>query len=580
MHDGRLSASVNDASEPTAAARPATSAPAAPPDARPKDVSGRGAALVGAGIFLSRILGLVRERVFAHYLGNSIPAAAFKAALRIPNFLQNLFGEGVLSASFIPVYARLLAKGEREEADRVAGAVFGLLSVATAVLVALGMAATPVFIDLIAPGFEGEARTLTIQLVRILFPGTGLLVISAWCLGILNSHRRFFLSYAAPVLWNLAIVATLLGFGRRSGEADLAVWVAYGTVVGSLLQFAVQVPTVRSLLGRFRPSLSVARDSVRQVLRSFGPVVVGRGVVQISAYVDTAYASLISPRALSALAYAQTLYLIPVGLFGMAVSAAELVEMSSVLGSFDEVAARLRERIERSSTRIAFFVIPSAAAFLLLGDVVGGSLLQTGRFSSADTRYLWYLLMGSTVGLLAATLGRLYASAFYALKDTRTPLYFAAARVALTAALAYWSAVKLPGQLGVPQEVGGVGITATTGLAAWFEFLMLRRTLNKRIGRTGMPGRTLLVLWGSAIASGAVGLGIKAALVQWRGPIRGVEAEWFGRILPPPAMHPILTGALVLVPFGVLYFALTSALGIEQSKAVIRRALRRGRRSP
>ena len=174
---------------------------------------GRHAFLVAAGIFLSRIAGLVRERVIAYFLGNeSVAADALRGALRIPNILQNLFGEGVLSASFIPVYARLVAQEEEEESGRVAGAILSLLSMVVAVLVLAGVMATPWIIDAIVPGFKGETRALTIRLVRILFPGVGLLVISAWCLGILNSHRRFFLSYASSVVWNGAIVGALLLF--------------------------------------------------------------------------------------------------------------------------------------------------------------------------------------------------------------------------------------------------------------------------------------------------------------------------------------------------------------------------------
>src|SRR6185295_17046539 len=146
--------------------------------------SSRGAFFVAAGILLSRILGLVRQRVFAHYFGSSMPAAAFLAALRIPNFLQNLFGEGALSASFIPVYAELVGKRQQARADRVAGAVFGTLTLVTSLLVALGITFARPFTDLVAPGMEGPTRDLTVRLVRILFPGTGMLVISAWCLGV------------------------------------------------------------------------------------------------------------------------------------------------------------------------------------------------------------------------------------------------------------------------------------------------------------------------------------------------------------------------------------------------------------
>src|SRR5687768_3347862 len=148
--------------------------------------TGKSAFLVAAGILISRILGVIRQRVFAHYLGISDAAGAFDAAFRIPNFLQNVFGEGALSASFIPVYAKLLAKGDHKEATHVANAILGILSLITSVVVLVGVLAAPFLIDIIAPGFEGERRELTINLVRILFPGAGLLVMSAWCLGVLN----------------------------------------------------------------------------------------------------------------------------------------------------------------------------------------------------------------------------------------------------------------------------------------------------------------------------------------------------------------------------------------------------------
>ena len=176
----------------------------------------RHAFLVGAG-FCSRAFSGSSGSAFSRITSESRPiaAGAWAAAFRIPNFLQSLFGEGVLSASFIPVYAKLLARNEEEEAGRVAGAVAALLALVVSVLVLVGVLATPLFIDVIAAGFQGEARELTIRLVRILFPGAGLLVLSAWCLGILNSHRKFFLSYAAPVIWNVAMIAAMIAFGRR-----------------------------------------------------------------------------------------------------------------------------------------------------------------------------------------------------------------------------------------------------------------------------------------------------------------------------------------------------------------------------
>src|ERR1041385_7899881 len=277
--------------------------------------------LVGAGILISRIIGVIRQRVFAHYLGTSDAAGAFSAAFRIPNFLQNVFGEGALSASFIPVYANLLARGDKEEASRVADAVLTLLALAVAVIVLVGVLTTRFFVGLFAASFDPATRELTIQLIRIFFPGAGLLVLSAWCLGVLNSHRKFFLSYTAPVVWNLSIIAALFWFGGRD-DFHLATLTAWGSVIGSGLQFGVQLPTVMMLLRRVRPVFDIASENVRTVLRNFFPVFMSRGVVQISAFVDTMLAGLISPQAVVALTYAQSLYTLPVSLFGMSISAA------------------------------------------------------------------------------------------------------------------------------------------------------------------------------------------------------------------------------------------------------------------
>src|SRR6185437_4224935 len=169
--------------------------------------TGRSAFMVGAGILISRIIGVIRQRVFAHYLGTSDAAGAFSAAFRIPNFLQNVFGEGALSASFIPVYAKLLAGHDEKEASRVANAVLTLLTLVTSVIVLVGVTTTPYFVDLFAYSFDPPTKQLTIALVRVFFPGAALLVLSAWCLGVLNSHHRFFISYTAPVAWNVAIIA-------------------------------------------------------------------------------------------------------------------------------------------------------------------------------------------------------------------------------------------------------------------------------------------------------------------------------------------------------------------------------------
>jgi putative peptidoglycan lipid II flippase len=515
--------------------------------------TGRSAFMVGAGILISRIIGVIRQRVFAYYLGTSDAAGAFSAAFRIPNFLQNVFGEGALSASFIPVYANLLARGDKKEASRVADAVLTLLALTTSVIVLVGVLTTPLFVRLFAASFDAATRELTTQLIRIFFPGAGLLVMSAWCLGVLNSHRKFFLSYTAPVVWNLAIIATLIWFGRREGQFHLAVLTAWGSVVGSALQFAVQMPTVISLIRRLRPVLDIASANVRTVLRNFFPVFMSRGVVQISAFVDAMLAGLISPQAVAALTYAQSLYTLPVSLFGMSISAAELPAMSSALGSRDQIADQLRQRLDDGLRRIAFFIVPSVMAMMAFGDVMTGALYQTGRFNRADATYVWGILAGSTIGLLASTLGRLYASTYYALHDTRTPLRYAVIRVVLTTGLGYVCAIPLPHAIGIDPKWGAAGLTASAGIAGWVEFALLRRSLNQRIGKTGLSSSFVAKLWMSALVGAALGWGIKLVL---------------------PHLHPIMVAGLVLVPYGLAYFAIASVLRVDEASAVIGRGLR------
>jgi putative peptidoglycan lipid II flippase len=515
--------------------------------------TGRSAFFVGAGILISRIVGLIRQRIFAHYFGSSAAGDAFSAAFRIPNFLQNVFGEGALSASFIPVYAKLLAQKDEKEAARVANAIFGLLALVTSVIVLIGVLATPYFVTAIAAGFQDERRELTIRLVRIFFPGAGLLVLSAWCLGVLNSHHRFFISYTAPVAWNAAIIAALVFFGSRMDLDPLAEATAWASVIGSALQFGVQLPTVLRLIHRFLPLIDIANKNVRQVVHSFFPVFMSRGVVQISAFVDAFLASFLGHGAVVALTYAQSLYTLPVSLFGMSVSAAELPAMSKELGTAKVIAETLRLRLDQGLHRIAFFIVPSSMAFLALGDIITAVLYQTGRFVQADSIFVWAILAGSSVGLLASTLGRLYSSTYYALHDTRTPLRYAVVRVILTTILGYLCSLPLPRLLGIEPRWGVAGLTASAGIAGWVEFVLLRRTLNERIGRSGLPGSYVATLWLGAAVGAGVGWGLKILLGH---------------------RHPLILATIVLGAYGVTYFAITWAFGIAEARRVISRVFR------
>ncbi|HEU5049649.1 MAG TPA: murein biosynthesis integral membrane protein MurJ [Gemmatimonadales bacterium] len=507
--------------------------------------------MVAAGILTSRLSGLARSSVVAHFLGNGPVASVWTAAFRIPNLLQNLFGEGALSASFIPVYAGLEARGSREEARRLAGAVAALLGLVVTGLVVIGVVATPLLIDLIAPGFTGDMRELTIRLVRIAFPGTGVLVLSAWCLGVLNSHHRFFLPYAAPVAWNVAIIAAF--FLARTDElsrlAEIAMW---GAVAGSVLQLAVQLPTVTRLLGGIRLSLRERSPALATVIRNFLPISLARGITQVSAYVDTLLATLISATAVASLGYAQLLSTLPVSLFGMSVSAAELPAMAAVQGTDGEIAAQLRARLDAGLRRIAYFVVPSAVAFIAIGHLLAAVVFQSGRFTADDSVTVWSILAASGVGLLAGTLGRLYSSSFYALRDTRTPVRYAVARVGVGVLLGWLLGLVVPRALGIEPRWATAGLALGASLAAWLEFSLLRRGMNRRIGATGLDATSTARLAGAALAAAG--------------------AAWLLQLALPGLGR--LQGLAAAATFGAVYVMTTLALGVPEARTLLRRSIR------
>ena len=498
------------------------------------------AAAVAAGIFASRLVGLLRVRAFSYFFGLQSDAAdAFNAAFRIPNLLQNLFGEGALSGSFIPVYSGLRARNRTEEAAQMARTVFALLAVAVSLLSIAGVLGASWVIGGLAPGFVGAKRDLTITLVRILFPGAGILVLSAWCLGVLNVHGRFLLSYAAPIAWNIAMIATLVTFGGGRDLPTLAVYLAWGSVVGSLAQLGVQLRQAWSLSsGGAALALTPA---VREAVRNFGPVLASRGAVQLTAYIDTVIASLLPTGAVTGLTNTQLLYTLPVSLFGISISSAALPSIAADAHAEDAL-ERVRQRVADNATRIAYFTIPSAASFLAIGDVLAATLLQTGRFTTADSRYVWGILAGSAVGLVASTTSRLYGVAHYAFGDTRTPLRFTVARLTLATVLGYIAAVWLPGWLGLESRWGAAGLTASAGVAGWIELTLLRRSLQGRVGHVAPSASYMLKLWTAAALAGVASRLVRMAL---------------------PPLHPFIVGATILPLFVLLFVALSRAAGIR-----------------
>ncbi|MBW2455034.1 MAG: murein biosynthesis integral membrane protein MurJ [Deltaproteobacteria bacterium] len=458
--------------------------------------------MVAVAILLSKLVGLIRQRFVAHYFGTSAVADVIAAAFRVGNLAQNLLGEGTLSASFIPVYAKLRAKGREAEAIEFARAALGLLAVAVIVVSGLGVALAPWLAIVVAPGFDAAKLAMTTRLVRIVFPMTGLLVLCAWALGVLNAHRKFFLPYVAPVIWSAAQIAALLvggGWLLLSGEA-LARVLALGALVGATLELGTLLRRCRPLLGTLRPSLDHLNPAVRTAAKRLPAVLLGRGVIQISGLIDTMLVSFLGTGSNAVFGYAQMLYLLPMSVLGTGEAAVSLPEMArdSAEEDVERRNERLRARLGAMLTRVTVLAVPAMAVLILFGAELITLLLRTGRFDADSTHRVAEALAVYGFALLGNASGRLFATSFFALGETRLPARFAVARVVTSTVLA----------LLLMRELGVVGVVLGATTAGWLEALLLGWQLRKRIGGLGLEA---LPVW-RIMALAVVVFGVPAAL--------------------------------------------------------------------
>ncbi len=527
------------------------------PDSRGKRLA---AFRVAAGILVSRVLGLVRENALGYFFGAGAHADAWRVGLKIPNVIQNLLGEGALSASFIPVYVRLLEEGREREAARVAGAILGILCLVGGALAAIGAWTAPLVGRVIAPGFtvadDGRAEILA-AILPLLFPMTAFLVVSAWALGILNSHRRFFVSYVAPALWNLAIVTALAAAAWRGlAGTGLLMAMAWGALTGGALQLLFQLPFAAPHLRGMVPSLGRGLEPVRRVIRNFVPVAAARGAVNLSALAEGMMASLLATGALSILGYAQTLHILPISLFGMSIAAAELPELArDGPGPVGAVRRRTRDAV----ARLLFWMIPSAAAYLAFGTEVTAilRLFPTGEFGAGLAAAVGFALGAYALGLPASGSSRILASAFHALGDTRTPARIAWLRIGLSVAAGFLLMRPLDQWTAGGFRMGAVGLALGTTAGAWLEVVLLARALGRRIKGGTIP-------WQAAIRT----------LVA---TVPAVPAGILARALLP-APHPLVATLAALLPFGIVYLVLAEALDVSPLR--IRARLGRWRHRP
>jgi len=491
--------------------------------------------------------------IIAYFFGAGGLADVWRMSLKIPNVIQNLLGEGTLSASVIPIYSELLEKKEDKSAGAFIGAVLGILLVVAVFTALAGMVVVPAVLPSILVAWEPEKISLVSSLIRILFPMTAILVISAWALAILNSNKQFFLPYCAPVAWNGAIICcvSIMAWVYGVSGEQLLVYAAWGALGGAVLQLFIQLPSIIKYLNNFVISLGRGVLGVQEAVSNFFPVAVARGVVNISALLELMLAALLVEGAVAALGYAQTLYLLPISIFGLSIAAAELPELSRRRLDSPVVIA---DKLGKALQAVLFWVIPSAIAFVCFGDVIISGIYQRGEFRVTDVPVIYAVLAAYSLGLVASASSRVLSAGFYSLRDTKTPARIAYIRVVL--ALAVGSLLMFPldtfqsGDL----HYGPVGLALGTSLAAWIEYWILKKsfTTRLRVDRFRLEGVGLMII-GCSVAS------VTAYFIQI--PIETVLTNTW---VPSSLRQPIVTLSVVTT-YGATYLILMDRLGIGWS---------------
>jgi len=505
---------------------------------------GRAAGTVGFYTFLSRVLGLVRDMVFARYFGAQMAADAFFVAFRIPNLLRRLFAEGSLSIAFIPVFTEYLHRKSREDAVEVVRVVLTLLSTVLTVVTVLGILAAPLIVQVQAWGYadDPEKFRLTVLLTRITFPYILLISLVALFMGILNTLRHFAAPAAAPIFLNVGIIGALVLFSPSFENPVIAP--AVGVLIGGILQVALQLPWL------FRKGISLLplwmprHPAVRQIGILMVPMIFGTAIYQFNHFVGTLLATFLPEGSVSWLYYADRLVQFPLGVFAIAVSTAALPSLS--LQATGENLDEFRATLSYALRLVVFITLPSMAGLMVLGPLLIRVIFERGTFTPVDTAMAYQALFYYCTGLWAFSATRVLVSGFVALKDTKTPVKAAAVAAAANGALS----VLLMG----PLKHGGLALAlslASTIQVAILAFLMGGKTRGWGVRR--ILRSSLISLTASSVM---------AAFLY-------CVCRFFWIPGPRTGTVELVAGICILVGAGaLLYFAVCLAMRSEEMKAV------------
>ncbi|RPJ59425.1 MAG: murein biosynthesis integral membrane protein MurJ [Acidobacteria bacterium] len=442
----------------------------------------RAAGTVSFAVSISRILGLVREQVLAHYFGANLYSDAWRVAFRIPNLLRDLFAEGALSSAFVPTFTEYLRKRGKEDAWLLGNLVVNGLMVLLG-LFALALLLFPnVFVFLMAEGFRDtpDKFEVTAQLLRILSPFLMFIALASVAMGMLNTLNHFFLPALAPALFNVANILAgifLVPAFERYGVVPIYA-MAIGALAGGILQFAVQLPVLWRHGYRYRFRLSFHHEGVRRIARLIGPAVIGISAVELNVLINTQLASQIGYTGpLSWLEFAFRIIYLPIGLFGVSVGVVNLREVSA--HAADEKWEELKETVANSLKLTLLVALPSTFGLIVLARPIVRVLFQHGRFTPADTHWTAYALIVYSIGLTAYSLIKTYVPTFYALKDIRTPVRVSVTAVAVNVGLNLFLMAVLP------LRYKYLGLAFGTSTSVILNSVLLGRGFRRRLGSLG-----------------------------------------------------------------------------------------------